>query len=189
MPMKSFVAKVGLVAVLGAFIDLGVGNPVQAASYTFSFSNVDGAVNGSVSGTIVLPEGDGTFAALSLTIDAYPAALNLGPPPIVSFAQELENTFTVFGGNIISGEFLGEFNFPTNTDLFIASAFLSGGSGLDLLNCGCFASQGVLDSSSSTLTFAPAATPLPAALPLFATGLGAMGLFGWRRKRKNAIAA
>jgi len=29
-------------------------------------------------------------------------------------------------------------------------------------------------------------TPLPAALPLFATGLGAMGLFGWRRKRKNA---
>jgi CHRD domain len=27
-------------------------------------------------------------------------------------------------------------------------------------------------------------TPLPAALPLFATGLGAMGLFGWRRKRK-----
>ena len=30
--------------------------------------------------------------------------------------------------------------------------------------------------------------PLPAALPLFATGLGALGLFGWRRKRK-AIAA
>jgi hypothetical protein len=27
-------------------------------------------------------------------------------------------------------------------------------------------------------------TPLPAALPLFATGLGAMGLLGWRRKRK-----
>jgi hypothetical protein len=30
------------------------------------------------------------------------------------------------------------------------------------------------------------ATPLPAALPLFATGLGALGLFGWRKKRKNA---
>jgi hypothetical protein len=29
-------------------------------------------------------------------------------------------------------------------------------------------------------------TPIPAALPLFATGLGAMGLLGWRRKRKNA---
>jgi hypothetical protein len=31
-------------------------------------------------------------------------------------------------------------------------------------------------------------TPLPAALPLFATGLGVMGLLGWRRKRKNAAA-
>jgi hypothetical protein len=29
-----------------------------------------------------------------------------------------------------------------------------------------------------------AATPLPAALPLFATGLGGLGLLGWRRKRK-----
>ena len=31
-------------------------------------------------------------------------------------------------------------------------------------------------------------TPLPAAFPLFATGLGALGLLGWRRKRK-ALAA
>lgn len=28
------------------------------------------------------------------------------------------------------------------------------------------------------------ATPLPAAFPLFATGIGGLGLFGWRRKRK-----
>ena len=32
-------------------------------------------------------------------------------------------------------------------------------------------------------------TPLPAALPLFATGLGALGLLGWRRKRKPQAAA
>jgi hypothetical protein len=30
----------------------------------------------------------------------------------------------------------------------------------------------------------PTSTPLPGALPLFATGLGALGLLGWRRKRK-----
>ena len=29
-------------------------------------------------------------------------------------------------------------------------------------------------------------TPLPPALPLFATGLGALGLIGWRKKRKQA---
>jgi hypothetical protein len=32
-------------------------------------------------------------------------------------------------------------------------------------------------------------TPLPATLPLFATGLGALGLLGWRRKRKAAAIA
>ena len=31
--------------------------------------------------------------------------------------------------------------------------------------------------------------PLPAALPLFATGLGGLGLLGWRRKRKAQAAA
>jgi hypothetical protein len=34
-----------------------------------------------------------------------------------------------------------------------------------------------------------AATPLPAALPLFATGLGALGLLGWRRKRKQTVSS
>jgi|HubBroStandDraft_6_1064221.scaffolds.fasta_scaffold712716_2 hypothetical protein len=36
---------------------------------------------------------------------------------------------------------------------------------------------------SGSGTFSVTPTPLPAALPLFATGLGALGLFGWRRKR------
>jgi len=35
-------------------------------------------------------------------------------------------------------------------------------------------------------TWSQRETPLPAALPLFATGLGVLGLLGWRRKRKGA---
>ena len=35
----------------------------------------------------------------------------------------------------------------------------------------------------------PSTTPLPAALPLFASGLGALGLLGWRRKKKAAAIA
>ena len=38
-------------------------------------------------------------------------------------------------------------------------------------------------------TFAFDATPLPGTLPLFATGLGALGLLGWRRKRKAQAVA
>jgi hypothetical protein len=35
------------------------------------------------------------------------------------------------------------------------------------------------------VSFGPnSAVPLPAALPLFATGLGLLGAMGWRRKRK-----
>ena len=32
-------------------------------------------------------------------------------------------------------------------------------------------------------------TPIPAALPLFATGLGVLGLLGWHRKRKRVLIA
>jgi hypothetical protein len=39
-------------------------------------------------------------------------------------------------------------------------------------------------STSSILTNAFSVVPLPGALPLFITGLGAMGLLSWRRKRK-----
>jgi hypothetical protein len=39
-------------------------------------------------------------------------------------------------------------------------------------------------SSDTVLTLTPVATPLPATLPLFATGLGVLGLLAWRRKRK-----
>jgi hypothetical protein len=51
---------------------------------------------------------------------------------------------------------------------------------------------GTLPTQLFTVSFevgAAPAVPLPAALPLFATGLGALGLFGWRRKKKAAALA
>jgi len=43
-------------------------------------------------------------------------------------------------------------------------------------------------SSDEIDLFTPldAEVPIPATLPLFATALGALGLLGWRRKRKVA---
>jgi hypothetical protein len=46
----------------------------------------------------------------------------------------------------------------------------------------------ITGNAFSPIPAPPIVTPLPAALPLFATGLGALGLLGWRRKRK-ALAA
>ena len=48
---------------------------------------------------------------------------------------------------------------------------------------------GATVSFTGTTELTPAAAPLPAALPLFATGLGALGLLGWRRKRKARTTA
>ena len=45
------------------------------------------------------------------------------------------------------------------------------------------------DTVTVDFSVGPAITPTPAALPLFATGLGGLGLLGWRRKRKAQAVA
>jgi hypothetical protein len=45
--------------------------------------------------------------------------------------------------------------------------------------------QAIQVSSAPTIdNTALSIVPLPAALPLFASGIGGLGLLGWRRKRK-----
>jgi hypothetical protein len=47
-----------------------------------------------------------------------------------------------------------------------------------------------INASFNDSTTPPSTIPLPAALPLFATGIGGFGFLGWRRKRKaQALAA
>jgi hypothetical protein len=57
---------------------------------------------------------------------------------------------------------------------------------LTLNSSGDFFLYAMVEAQSSATELG--STPLPAALPLFASGLGALGLLGWRRKRKNAAA-
>lgn len=54
---------------------------------------------------------------------------------------------------------------------------------------GSMSSFGSIRGSITGLSIAlvPTPVPLPAALPLFAGGLGLMGLLGWRRKRTAAV--
>jgi len=82
------------------------------------------------------------------------------------------------------------------TSYFLSIAFDSGtGSGgeWNANTIGALAPwiQGTLhanNGSQGAFDVLAAPTPLPTALPLFATGLGGLGLLGWRRKRKNAAA-
>jgi hypothetical protein len=54
---------------------------------------------------------------------------------------------------------------------------------------GGYTVEGIDRWTSYTVTgLAPSSVPVPAALPLLASGLGALGVFGWQRKRKLAQA-
>jgi hypothetical protein len=77
----------------------------------------------------------------------------------------------------IFGSFLLASILPSNLNISSSSfAFMLGG-------------PGTVDYSINIgLPNGAYVTPLPAALPLFATGLGALGLLAWRRKRKAVVA-
>jgi hypothetical protein len=81
-------------------------------------------------------------------------------------------------GSSANSNFGGSLDFPIGTAVFVLPDGVT---------------ANALDSFVSNNIFSPpgaaAATPIPAALPLFATGLGALGLFGWRRRKKPAAFA
>jgi hypothetical protein len=102
-----------LLSILSAVMLLGATVGTKAATesyYSFSFDNNFGQVAGTVSGVIVLPEGDGTFAALAVYVLDAPEALGYprdGFESYVmffdvmdSFSEEIYNEFIVSGGVI-----------------------------------------------------------------------------------------
>jgi hypothetical protein len=93
-----------------------------------------------------------------------------------------------YSDTIVSISGLAETNYtslPDHPAIDIADAW----NYCNLPNCGeeTYAGQ---DYTPGVWSYDPAlsATPLPAALPLFAGGLGVIGLFGRRRKRESAAA-
>jgi len=59
---------------------------------------------------------------------------------------------------------------------------------LDTPTSGIYSEPGFEADTAAQFAGYYSATPLPAALPLFVSGLGGLGLLGWRRKRKNTAA-
>ena len=64
-----------------------------------------------------------------------------------------------------------------------------GGTGTAFLDPFFSVGSGYQLTFSAGIGNAAAVTPIPAALPLFASGLGGLGLVGWRRRKAAAIAA
>jgi hypothetical protein len=88
--------------------------------------------------------------------------------------------FVPIGSNFNFGSGFSTVTLPTFTDVGASDFFR-------IVNGGTGNTAGQITGLS--LVDPPGPVPLPAALPLFATGLGVMGLFGWRRRRKAQAAA
>jgi hypothetical protein len=208
--MKSkLLSLIAVIALLGLFPSAG-----HALNFSFSFTggcNVGPGCTATVTGEI---DGltNGTSAATAVIIDSISNAAFTLPSPLPfnttncgSDCLLSVNTFTVTGGLLTAADYDASSDpiitgSPPFEGLWNLSLSLGAGgsesmslsNGTTPFDCGnpCADFQdNILSQSGATFTpLSGGATPIPAALPLFATGLGALGLFGWRRKRKYAAA-
>jgi hypothetical protein len=123
----------------------------------------------------------GSYDSLSQTIpttpgDSYTISFNL------NFDDNTNQGFIVDFG---TSQLLNLLNTGTNK-LYTFDVGASGSStALDFLGYNVPSNTFL---SEVSVTQDEVATPVPAALPLFASGLGVMGLLGWRRRRKMGAA-
>jgi hypothetical protein len=164
--------------------------PSNALTFDFSFTVGTGTVTGEIDG---LTAGGTGEAATHVFIDSAPFSIGF-PLPYDTINDSAVNSFDVnTSGQITSYRY--------NADVQSGGSFVYdlcfGGAcdyNLSIPALTVFLSTGLAPTgphvATSTITFtSPTATPLPAALPLFATGLGGLGLLGWRRKRKALAVA
>jgi hypothetical protein len=183
----------GLVALMALL------NVAHARATTFNLENLQIAPSYSVTGSITTDSNTGTLVQsdisswnLIINTGNGPVILNGPGSPATSAANLTGLALTVVGTGLF-------FNYGLSTASFfeIGTTALpnenvvleDAGQGGPLLQF----NDGVDSQSTSSVSGnvqigTASATPLPATLPLFATGVGAMGLLGWRRKRKNAAA-
>jgi hypothetical protein len=177
--------------------------PAQANTYGVAFDGANFDLNAVIT-TLSTPDSLGGYDITN--IQGSVTALNAGvtggtitglaPNPLPSGTPPAQGTYydsNGLGWNYDDVLFTnGQPVFDNNGPLF---SFQTSG-GIDILaNLYSVGSQFYLSVDNPTGLWNPgdpgtlqvSATPVPAALPLFATGLGAAGLLFWRRKR-NAVA-
>jgi PEP-CTERM motif len=167
----------------------------RADEFTFSYDQTSGTVQGTVTGTIdlsfVSPGGSGNGAADSLVLTSIPPGYgSFVSNNVTTWADQIENTFTVVNGTITDFSFFAATNTTGNANLLCLN-----GAGETAGVYVCPTSLNELQSSDSlfgynfggfaAVTFAEAATeaavPEPGSAWLLGTGLAGL-VFGLRKR-------
>jgi hypothetical protein len=191
----------------GIAVVAGLLGPTQTRAATVDY---DFTIGDTAAGTVVTGEIDGltvggtniTPSAVFITgytstiVTSFSAFVFPVPLPINNFSSDLFSLDAT--GALIAANLQGTGAYVTNctgvsclVDLVLSGTLslgFNGGVFQDVTPASGPIVQNGGDLGTAFNQAATTTTPLPAALPLFGTGLGALGLFGWRRKRKNAAA-
>jgi len=159
----------------GLFCYPKLSTPANAAIMEFpTTTSLEASPNPGITGTLITLTGTvvavGTDVVPVGTISFFDGTSDLGDIRMDDGVAVLTTTSLRVGTNSITADYSGGIIGGGDEPGFLFNASTS--SPIDVV---------VVEGITST---PPAATPLPAGLPLFATGLGALGLLGWRRRRK-----
>ena len=124
-------------------------------------------------------------------VETFTLALNQIPSSFVlNTGFEMDDVPNIYNGTAGVDTAIGFFNsLDLSGLLFLDNDFTIANPGFQQLYMGSessptFRTGTYFGLSGETIVISNSGVPLPGALPLFATGLAALGLLGWRRKRK-----
>jgi hypothetical protein len=166
-----------VVSVLAASCVSALIGPAKATTVVYTIDGGFQSTNITISGTVTFVTNPIAGLEDALIVSdgfVFSSPLSLGPN---SFETESGPGFVL---TILTASTL------ENLALFPHDEQLTGGSLID--HNGEFTRLIGFLTPLSIIEDTPSAVPLPGALLLFASGLGALGLFGWGRKRKCAPA-
>jgi hypothetical protein len=166
------------------------GTSANADDFSFTITNTDGNVSGTVTGEILGLTDNSTGPATQVLIESYPAAFAsiVGPGPIdaTQFFTQLENSFTEVNGVVTAGTF-GAYN-PAWGSTFDELVINYGGqSTMQACSYPCYlyeyvSTEGGFPSANiQPLTSSVSQVPEPSTLLLTLTGV--VGLVGRFRKK------
>jgi hypothetical protein len=171
-------SRLGVCGAVAAAVILIAPIAASAATFDFSFDTLTGY---SGSGVFTSSDVSSPFHITMVSGFVSDPNVNMG---VASAITGIDTTFDS-PNNLLSYPVPPALTYLTGNGISFDTASAKynlawdGGDGIYELN------QSIFIFGNFTVT----ETPLPAALPLFAGGLGVLGLLGWRRKRKAAAGA